>query len=279
MTTTITTTTTPTTEPPTTTTSATTGIGDGNNSNQNVSDLLENINRANSSHNRSTLNNQHNSEITKILGLNVCGLRSKVNNGIFDIYCKDYDILCLSETKLDNTNEIDFSGTHLENYHCYIKEKMSINHQYGGVHGLCMLVKNNIVNHSKPVEGVNSPYVLWIKFNEKAFGLSCIIGSVYLPGEGSDHAKNDKEIFETIYDDIFYLRDKIKLPICLIGDMNSRTGTLEDTLDFEREVINNSEINDFADVLFDMSFFDENSIINKKGLTLTILLTKMVKLS
>merc|ERR1711872_195169 len=59
-------------------------------------------------------------------------------------------------------------------------------------------------------------------------------------------------------------RDKLKLPICLIGDMNSRTGTLEDTLDFEREVINDSETNDFAGDLFDMNFFDENSMINKK---------------
>ena len=162
-----TTTSTTTTESTPTTTSTATGIADGNHNNSNLSEIPKNINHTNRLFNDVNFNKKQNNEITKILGLNVCGLRSKVNNGIFDIYAKDYDILCLSETKLDRIDDIDFSGTHLENYHCYIKEKKLSSHQYGGVHGICMLVKNNIVNHSKPVEGVNSPYVLWIKFNEK----------------------------------------------------------------------------------------------------------------
>ena len=67
-------------------------------------------------------NNFMNNSVTKILGLNVCGLRSKLNNGIFDVYAKDFDILCLSETKLDKAVDIDFSGTHLEDFHCYTKD-------------------------------------------------------------------------------------------------------------------------------------------------------------
>ena len=203
-----------------------------------------------------------NNVITKILGLNVCGLKSKLNNGIFDDYAKNYDILCLSETKLGQINDIDFSGTTLEDYHCFIKEKTCNTHKYGGVHGLCMLVKNNIVNHSKPVTGVKSPYVLWRKFNKEAFGLSCIIGSVYLPCGNPTH--KDNTMFDTIYDDISYMKLKLKLPICLIGDMNSRTGNLDDTLDFEREVIGNSETNDYAEYLCEMNFFDETNIINKR---------------
>ena len=33
----------------------------------------------------------------KIIGLNVCGLRPKLRNGIFEEFAKQYDILCLSE--------------------------------------------------------------------------------------------------------------------------------------------------------------------------------------
>ena len=89
-----------------------------------------------------------NNVITKILGLNVCGLKSKLNNGIFDDYVKNFDILCFSETKLQNIADIDFSGTNLEDYYCHIKEHVSgYGHQYGGVHGICMLVKNNLVKH------------------------------------------------------------------------------------------------------------------------------------
>ena len=46
----------------------------------------------------------------KIVGLNVCGLRSKLRNGIFDEFAKHYDILCLSETK---TDRFDLKGSSL----------------------------------------------------------------------------------------------------------------------------------------------------------------------
>merc|ERR1712240_697747 len=49
-----------------------------------------------------------------------------------------------------------------------------------------------------------------------------------------------------------------------IGDMNSSTGALEDTLEFECEIINSSETNDYADEPFEQNFFEENNIINKK---------------
>ena len=94
---------------------------------------------------------------SKILGLNVCGLRSKLSNGYFDEYAKEFDILCLSETKMTNNSEIDF-GSVLNDYFCYTKEKKITGHKHGGVHGLCMLVKNNIVNHSKLMTNVQSPY-------------------------------------------------------------------------------------------------------------------------
>ena len=124
-----------------------------------------------------------------------------------------------------------------------------------------MLVKDDIVKHSKIVNGVHSPYVLWVEFSKEAFGLSCIIGSTYLPGEGTTH--HNTEMLDTLYDDIEYLKNKLKLPICLIGDMNSRTGNLDDTLDFDHVMINECEINDFAEELSSINFSNENSAINK----------------
>ena len=48
--------------------------------------------------------NQVNDVITKvkIVGLNVCGLRTRLRNGIFEEFAKNYDILCLSETRMQN---------------------------------------------------------------------------------------------------------------------------------------------------------------------------------
>ena len=71
-------------------------------------------------------------------------------------------------------------------------------------------------------------------------------------------------MFDTIYNDIYHIKDKIKLPICLVGDMNSRTGNLNDILTFEREVINYSETNEFAQDFFEISFFEGNDRINQK---------------
>ena len=71
-------------------------------------------------------------------------------------------------------------------------------------------------------------------------------------------------MFDTIYNDIYHIKDKLKLPICLVGDMNSRTGNLNDILTFEREVINFSETNEFAQDFFEISLFEGNDRINKK---------------
>ena len=75
-------------------------------------------------------------------------------------------------------------------------------------------------------------------------------------------------MFETIYDDIFYLKGILELPICLIGDMNSRTGELDDILTFEREVIHSCETNGtndvFVDDFSDLSFFEDNNTLSRK---------------
>ena len=44
----------------------------------------------------------------KIVGLNVCGLRSKLNDISFENFAIKYEIICLSKTKTDH---IDLSGT------------------------------------------------------------------------------------------------------------------------------------------------------------------------
>ena len=44
-------------------------------------------------------NYENNNEILKILGLNVCGLNGKINNGALYEYINEFDICCFSETK------------------------------------------------------------------------------------------------------------------------------------------------------------------------------------
>ena len=44
---------------------------------------------------------------------------------------------------------------------------------------------------------------------------------------------------------------------------SSHSRTIEDTLDFECEVINDSQTTDFADDLIEINHIDENKIVNK----------------
>ena len=72
----------------------------------------------------------------KIMGLNVCGIRSKLINNIFEDFVREQgiEILCLSETKTDHIDLTDtkFNGE----YTCFTKEKTKSTHRNGGVHVL-----------------------------------------------------------------------------------------------------------------------------------------------
>ena len=194
-----------------------------------------------------------------MVGLNVCGLRSKLKNSIFEVFVKDYDVICLSETKVDFDDYVNYS---IEGYSCIKKEILIKRHRYGGVHGLCMFLKEEYFKLTKVLNDLSSPYVLWVKFEKEAFGITCVIGSVYLPCETSKYKDND--MFNVIYDDITNIISKYNIPVCLIGDFNSRTGELDDYLFIESEIINFCNLNDIANDIFPLNFLYENPNISNK---------------
>ena len=214
--------------------------------------------QGNSTNVRTENENEHFPTNVKIMGLNVCGLRSKLNiNTMFEDFVvkHELDILCLSETKTDH---IDLTDTKLNGqYTCFVKEK-SISkpkHRYGGVHGLAMIVKENIATHAQLLTDMQSPYILWVKFSKKAFGLACIIGSAYIPGQDSCH--KDDEMYEAISEDISKLRNTYNLPLSIVGDLNARTGELDDSFILDQNMINYCELEDIAQDLFGISHTNE----------------------
>ena len=72
---------------------------------------------------------------------------------------KDYDIICLSETKM---HFIDLSDSSLEGYSCFAKHNSVSGHRYGGVHGLCMLIKDEYSSFVKVLDDLSSPYIMWV---------------------------------------------------------------------------------------------------------------------
>ena len=135
---------------------------------------------------------------------------------------KDFDIVCLSETKTNNVDADSFPG-----FHVICKSNNSAGQSLGGIHGIAILYRDELVNKVHVINDLNSDCVLWTKIDQNAFGFEFILGSIYIPHEGSKY--HSKEVFDVIEDDLVNIKSKYdNIPICLIGDFNSRTGLLDD---------------------------------------------------
>ena len=135
--------------------------------------------------------------------------------------------MCLIETICDSIHNP------IENFQAIFKTNSKGHYRHGGIHGLCVLVKNEKAHLITVIENTKSETTLWLKVDSQAFGVGFIIGSVYIPSKGSIH--HDPEHFEDIADDLINFKVNFDLPVILIGDLNSRTGTIPDVLDIEVE--------------------------------------------
>ena len=75
----------------------------------------------------------------RIVGLNVCGLRSKLNYGILNNYITTTDIMGLTEVKCNA-----FQITKIDYFNTIFMPAKHRQHQFGGVYGICVFIKKNI---------------------------------------------------------------------------------------------------------------------------------------
>ena len=81
--------------------------------------------------------------------------------------------------------------------------------------------------------------MLWCKIKDTNDHDCLLLGIVYIPPEGSKYANDNN--FEDICQDLIDLSNNNKLPICLMGDSNSRTGTLSDFEAFDDDLFNKTK--------------------------------------
>ena len=101
-----------------------------------------------SSHVKKTNTQQHSqfsSEKLSVASLNVCGLRRRLLYTEFSDLVQNYDIFCLSETKLLDTDIISCPG-----YTFLSQPRRQLFFRRSG--GTGCLVRNNIVNHVSIIE-------------------------------------------------------------------------------------------------------------------------------
>ena len=119
--------------------------------------------------------------------INVCGLMSKLNIGIFQEYIQSFDIICISETKNQTIPTDEIYG-----YKC-------INHRTGGIYGISILVKDNLHNDIKCLDESQSVNAIRISIKH----LSIIVGAVYILPQNSENS--NVNTFDDITDDVSYI--------------------------------------------------------------------------
>ena len=102
--------------------------------------------------------------------INVCGLKTRLKNAEFSEYINKFDIILLTETKLDNLDDISVPRFHLMNKNRKHKKRAS-----GGV---AVLISDELDNYvcALDVEQVDS---IWLKINDINNGHDLIMSCVY----------------------------------------------------------------------------------------------------
>ena len=154
-----------------------------------------------------------------IFNINVCGLVSKLECPEFISEILKYDIICVEETKTDETNELSIPG-----FKHYVKHRQDLSRIKSG--GIALYIKDDLSEHVHIIES-RCKYVLWCKFDIFVNNVkdTLLLGVIYIPPEGSKYVNND--VFEEIEEEYFLFSQNCKY-VSLIGDFNGRTGNLSD---------------------------------------------------
>ena len=169
----------------------------------------------------------------------MCGINSKLNYGILYEYIEKFDIFCVTESKVSK-------GPIIDNYTVFNLEKKSDKYPLPGVHGLQVYIADHMAAQCNQLSDIipAGELVLWIKIAD-----NFILGTLYIPHEGSIH--RSKTFYTDLALEICEIKRKYNMPIMLIGDLNSRTGTLNDIYLIE----NNDDV-------LDPSILDYPEIVN-----------------
>ena len=153
-------------------------------------------------------------ERLKMCTINVCGLKSKLMSPDFEDFIKEYDFICVTETKLDNYDNIS-----LENYSIITNNRSHCKHKSGGVVFIYRAVYSQYV---KVV--AKSKHALLVTISPNVCGYSLLVVCTYIPPEGSAYSDEDSflELEQIICD------NRGDHEVCILGDFNARTSTIPD---------------------------------------------------
>lgn len=199
--------------------------------------------------------NEQNPKDTLLIGsLNTCGLKGRIQYPEFVDLVRKYDILCISETKLDHDDVISCEGYTFFNQ----PRKQSYIRKSGGIG---FFVRDNLVKFVTIIDST-SEYISWLKVSKKHHKLSenILIGAVYIPPQQSRFFNDDEyDLFEQEMTSACGNDDYV----CILGDFNAQTGELTDFTSADSFF---SEHFHFDQQTID--FFDQNCVLEANNIKL-----------
>ena len=190
----------------------------------------------------------------KVASLNVCGLKRRSEYPDFCDYVRQFDILCFSETKTDNTDVISIKG-----YECFMQPRKQKYQRKSG--GICLLVKDEYSKYIKVVE-TSSDYIFWARISGKFVNLNedVLLGIMYVPPNQSKYLNEDE--FMTLEMEVTSMCSQYSYVI-LTGDINARTAELRDFTEMD------SFLADYFDFESEtLEFFDQQAKLRLAGIPL-----------
>ena len=134
----------------------------------------------------------------KICTINVCGLKSKLLYPEFDDFLDKYDIICITESKLDR-----FDSINLDNFSIITNNRSIFKSKSGGI---ALLYKNSLSSSIRFL--VKSDGILLASLSKDICGFPVLFVCVYCPPEGSVYANDDifTELEQIILDNMMVKR-------------------------------------------------------------------------
>jgi len=185
----------------------------------------------------------------------VCGIISKIRCPEFLTWVHNYDIICLQETKTDDSDNIRIPGYDV---HVFSREKLS-RYRSGGI---ALLVKSDISPYVKIDTNSKSALIKFFRVSNLIYkndnNEDLICGIVYIPPSSSRYAHKDP-YFE-VQNEIFRFCTDSK-NIMLLGDFNSRCGNMLDHTQIDEFFSNLFELHNIQNEEFDIAAaLDESNI-------------------
>ncbi|CAG2188707.1 unnamed protein product [Mytilus edulis] len=161
-----------------------------------------------------------------------------------------HDIVCLTETKLDDVDEID-----CDNFIFHYKNRKKLaNHKSGGI---ALGFKKYLDKYIKYIQS-DCQFVLWFSIDKKVLDLpkDAIFGIIYIPPINTSYTSEDA--FTEIEFELQNFCSKTNY-ITMLGDFNSRTGNLSDFYNIDKDSSFENNFTDYNE-LSDVDVLDELGI-------------------